>query len=639
MAQECREKIISNEYIDFVIDFPLEELFAGDNERYDYCYQAVDSRIGILSINRNQLPDTSLLSNDYTSFPDLLGLQQQVGNQSSDVIQQGENQSGEGAQQMEGSRGDLFNPSPFIQSGITRVQEDPLNLTGRGVILAFADAGINYRNRIFRNADGSTRILAIWDQTIQDGEPPEGFLYGTEYTREEIDRALQAENGTIENEVGGATGNNTGETIAEGQNIRALDIVPSVDENGHGTRLAALAGGSRLAEGSVYNSPAYNADIVVVKLKPAKQYLREYYMIPEGVSAYSSADMMMAIKYLDSFARVFSRPIVYCMGMGSNFRDHEGSDIFSRYLNAVSSQRSRIMVIAGGNEGNASHHYRGSFTEGDARNNNEGESAEERMEIYVSEGVKGFLLEVWTEAPVNPAVSIRTPGGEYIEPTSVLFQTNLRYRFVFEETIITVYNAYITQGPGDALILMRFENPTPGVWTIGVADENRVPDARFDAWLPISDFLQQPVYFLRPNPNTTLTTPSYVPEAITTATYNSFDNSIYQNSGRGFSRDERIKPDLAAPGVDLTIVSNRLGTEPVISTYTGASLAAAIMAGAAAQFAQWAIVDGNAPYIRSQEVKNYFIRGAARDRNIEYPNEIWGWGRLDLYNTFTEMER
>lgn len=613
MAQDCREKIISNDYIDFVLDFPLEEIFGDEGGRYDYCYQQVDSRIGILSINRNQLPDTSLLSNDYMSFPDILGLQQ-VGEETNE------------------GRGEVFNPSPLIQSGITQVQDARLNLTGRGVILAFADTGINYRNRIFRNADGSTRILAIWDQTVQEGEPPEGFLYGTEYTREEIDRALQAESGIIGN---GST------TTAGIQNVRALDIVPSIDENGHGTRLVSLAGGSRLGEGSVYNSPAFQADIVVVKLKPAKEYLREYYQIPDGVSAYSSTDVMMAVKYLDSFAEVFRRPVVFCFGMGTNFRDHESGGAFSRYLNAIASKRSRIMVITGGNEGNASHHYRGRFPEGNGRgeNGDRNVALEESVEVYVSQGVDGFLMEVWTEAPVNLAVSIRTPGGEYIDPTSVLFQTNLRYRFVFEETVITVYNAFITQGSGDALVLMRFENPTPGIWTIGVSDENRVADARFDAWLPISEFLQQPVYFLRPNPDTTMTTPAYVSDAITTAAYNSFDNSIYQESGRGFSRDERIKPDIAAPGVDLTIAGNRLGEEPVISTYTGASLAAAMMAGAAAQFAQWAVVDGNAPYIRSQEVKNYFIRGAARDRNIDYPNEIWGWGRLDLYNTFVEMER
>lgn len=594
---DCKEKILSEDYIDFVIDFPLEELFGGFSGEWDFCYRKIDDEYGIISINRNQLPDTSLLTLDYHYFPDLIGLQQDE-----------EEQVQLAAASVERiTEGDVFDPSPLIASGITQVQDAPLYLTGRGVILAFADTGINYENEVFRRSDGSSRILAIWDQTIQEGEPPEGFLIGTEYTREQINAALQSEN--------------------------PKELVPTIDEDGHGTRLAALAAGSRLEGGSGYVSPAFDADILVVKLKPAKEYLREYYQIPGQAVAYSSGDMIMAIKYLNSFAKAFQRPIVFCMGMGSNYRDHEGNSVFSRYLNSVASQQSRIMVIAGGNEGNTSHHFAGRF-EGDAS----GRGTEEvNMEIYVSEGVSGFLLQIWTSAPVNLAVSIRTPGGEFIAPVSVLFQTNLKYRFVFEETVITVYNAYIAQGSGDALVLLRFENPTQGIWTVGVSDTENTINAGFDAWLPIVAFLEQPVYFLEPNPNITLTSPSYAEDAITVATYNSYDNSIYQASGRGYSRDEQIKPDLAAPGVDITIAGNRLGSTPRISTYTGSSLAAAVTAGAAAQFMQWAVIDRNSPYIRSQELKNYLIRGAKREDNQIYPNRLWGYGRLDLYGTFIKM--
>lgn len=581
---DCKEKILSEDYIDFVIDFPLEELFGDFSEEWDFCYQKIDDGYGIISINRNQLPDASLLTLDYHYFPDLIGLQQD-----------------------EGVEGDTFDPSPLIASGITQVQDAPLYLTGRGVILAFADTGINYENEVFRRSDGSSRILSIWDQTIQDGEPPEGFLIGTEYTREQINAALQSDN--------------------------PKELVPTVDEDGHGTRLAALAAGSRLEGGSGYVSPAFDADILVVKLKPAKEYLREYYQIPERAVAYSSGDMIMAVKYLNSFAKAFQRPIVFCMGMGSNYRDHEGNSVFSRYLNSIASQQSRIMVITGGNEGNTSHHFAGRFEEDESGRGTE----EVNMEIYVSEGVNGFLLQIWTSAPVNLAVSIRTPGGEFIAPVSVLFQTNLKYRFVFEETVITVYNAYIAQGSGDALVLLRFENPTQGIWTVGVSDTENTKNAGFDAWLPISAFLEQPVYFLEPNPNITLTSPSYAEDAITVAAYNSYDNSIYQASGRGYSRDDRIKPDLAAPGVNITVAGNRLGSTPRIGTYTGSSLSAAITAGAAAQFMQWAVIDRNSPYIRSQELKNYLIRGAKREDNQMYPNRLWGYGRLDLYGTFIKM--
>lgn len=587
MALSCKEKILSEDYVDWVIDFPLSEVLSEYSEDMDFCYQEITEGFGIVSINRNQMPDTSLISFDYHFFPDLLGLQQT-----------------EGA----GVQGTAFDPSHLVASGIPRVQGQPLNLTGRGVILAFADTGINYENRVFRREDGTSRILAIWDQTIQEGEPPDGFYIGTEYTREQINEALRSEN--------------------------PKEVVPTYDEDGHGTRMAALAAGSILGGGAEYLSPAYDADILVVKLKPSKKYLKNYYLIPENATAYASSDFMLAIKYLNSYALAFQRPIVFCIGMGSNYRDHQGNSVFSRYLGSIASQQSRVMVITGGNEGNAAHHYAGRFQ-------NEisgiGGRREENMEIYVSEGVNGFLMQIWTAAPVNLAVSIRTPGGEYIAPVSVLFQTNLQYRFVFEQTVITVYNKYIAQGSGDALVLLRFENPTPGIWTVGVSDSEENPRAVFDAWLPITDFLAAPVYFLQPSPNTTLTSPSYVPDAINVATYNSYDNSIYLNSGRGFGRDGQIKPDLTAPGVNITIAGNRLGSTPLISTYTGASLAAAITAGAAAQFMQWANIDRNASYIRSQELKNYFIRGARRDPNIVYPNPIWGYGRLDLYNTFANM--
>ena len=590
MALTCKEKILSEDYVDWVIDFPLDEIFSSYREDLDYCYQEISEGFGIISINRNQLADMSLLTLDYHYFPDLLGLQQD-------------------ADSIEGSevQGILFDPNPLVASGITQVQEAALDLTGRGVIVAFADTGINFENRVFRREDGTSRILAIWDQTQQDGEPPEGFAIGTEYTREQINEALLLEN--------------------------PREYVKTVDENGHGTRLAALAAGSRLGGGAGYLSPAYNADILVVKLKQTKQYLREYYQIPDSVPAYETADIMMAIKYLDSYARAFRRPIVFCLGMGSNYRDHEGNSVFSRYLNTIASSQSRIMIITGGNEGNASHHFAGNF----APTLSENGSEIENMEIFVAEGVEGFLLQIWTSAPADISVSIRTPGGEYVAPVSVLFQENLRYRFVFEETVITVYNEYIAQGSGDALVILRFEKPTPGIWTVGVSDRSNIPNTRFDAWLPIRDFLEQPVYFLEPNPTITLTAPSYASDAIAVTAYNSFDNSIYQNSGRGYSREGQIKPDLAAPGVNITIAGNRLGQTPFVSSFTGASLAAAITAGAAAQFMQWAVIDGNAPFIRSQELKNYFIRGARREPSDTYPNRIWGYGRLDLYGTFIKL--
>lgn len=145
MPLDCKEKILSEDYIDFVIDFPLNELFTEYREEWDFCYQEIGDGFGIISINRNQLADTTLLTLDYHYFPDLLGLQQEDG----EVPREGQTAPGipgiTGAEVLPetvaGPQGQAFDPSPLITSGITQVQDPPLNLTGRGVILAFADTG------------------------------------------------------------------------------------------------------------------------------------------------------------------------------------------------------------------------------------------------------------------------------------------------------------------------------------------------------------------------------------------------------------------------------------------------------------------------------------------------------------------
>ena len=570
----CREKILSNDYADWIIDFPFtDELRSLANENYDYCYDPVDDEFGVISVKRDQLANISLLFFDFQYLPDLFGLAQ-IDNE------------------MENGVNGVFNPQPLLDSGMISVQRPPLNLTGRGVIIAFVDTGIDYNNNVFKRNDGTTRILSICDQTIQEGTPPDGFLYGTEYTKDEINEALQSED--------------------------PYTLVPSRDENGHGTRMASVAAGSMIEEGIGFSSPAYDADIVVVKLKQCKEYLRDYYLIPQDVEAYQSNDIMMALRYLDSFARTFGRPVVFCMGIGTNYGDHLGYAILARYLTDIATRRSRVVMLPGGNEGNASHHFSGQLS----IPNDTGEVGANSidMEIRVKDNERGFLLQIWVAAPSALSVSIRTPGGEVVPRTTVLFQRNLQYNFVYERTIITVDYALIKPGSEDELILVRFQNPTPGIWTIVVSNDTQVRNTYFNAWLPITQFLSGSTYFLRPDPEMTLTVPSYAEEAITTSTYDSFTNSFYVNSGRGFSRSLRLKPDFASPGVNISTVYGSLRGLPVVSNATGSSLACALAAGGAAQFMQWAVTDMNSPYIRSVEVRNYIIRGAVRDPALTYPN-------------------
>ena len=190
----------------------------------------------------------------------------------------------------------LLDTQAMMEAGIYQIQNYPtLNLLGNGVMIGFIDTGIDYQNPIFRNLDGSTRIAGIWDQTIQTGEAPEGFYYGSEYTKERINEALRSEN--------------------------PLRIVPSEDTNSHGTFLVSVAAGSAEEE-SQFIGAAPEATIGVVKLKEAKQYLKDFYQIYTNDPCYQENDIMLGIEYLDRLARKLNLPLVICIALGTNMGGH-----------------------------------------------------------------------------------------------------------------------------------------------------------------------------------------------------------------------------------------------------------------------------------------------------------------------------
>ncbi len=568
---ECRDAILSNEYFDVITDYELARYTA---EREVACYISIEDFYNIVYLNRQALPEANDYFFDHRAMPKLYGLMQDTA-----------------------AAGSSFDPSSLIVSGITQVQRAPLNLTGQGCVIVFLDTGIDYTNSVFRNPDGSSRILAIWDQTIQTGTAPEGFFYGSEYSREDINRALQSEN--------------------------PYEIVPSRDENGHGSNLAAVAAGSILANGIEYIGAAPEADIVVVKLKECKDYFREFYLIPGNVPAYQENDIMLGLLYGNGFARAFERPIIYCLGVGTNYGDHSGSSALSRYLDALAVRRSRAVVVCGGNEGNAAHHYQGNL-----KNPESAVTGREVVEVRVGPDSEGFLMQLWGNLPDIFTVSVRSPGGETIPPVRLGVQDIITYGFIYERTRITIAGSLVETASGEELITMRIQAPTAGIWTFVVEAVRDIHNGQFNIWLPVRQFLNTEVSFLKPSPYTTLTEPAMAGDVISVSTYDGDTRSFFIESGRGFTRTGEINPDFAAPGVNISVIRGK---------QTGSSLAAAITAGAVAQFMQWAVVEKNNPLVESREIKNYFVRGAARNNNLTYPNREWGYGQLDIQGTFDVM--
>ncbi len=562
--------------MDLINYFILPEGIVQGNDDV-FCYIPINERFLSIYYSRAMLPPLEVSSYFYRYIPRLYGLMDLFVPEALDRN---------------------FDPQPLIRSGISFVQKEPLNLTGRNVVLGFADTGIDYRNPVFRREDGSTRILAIWDQSVQTGTPPDGLIYGSEYTREQINEALRLDN--------------------------PLELVPVTDDIGHGTAMASAAAGSALNGGIDFLGAAPDADIVVVKLKQAKQFLRDYYMTPPGVPAYGTNDIMLAVKYLSSFCIPFQRPAVICLGVGSSFGDHTGYSALSQYISTVGTQINQVVVVAGGNEGNSAHHFSGHIDGTGSVN----------VEIRVSEGTRGFLLETWGSVPDFFSISVRSPGGEVIPPVSGRLGQSLEYTFVYEKTRIRLDYQPVEAETGKEVAVLRFENPTQGIWTVIVIREGGNGSGNFNMWLPIRQFIDGTAEFLQPNPETTLTSPSFAQPPMAVTAYNSRNNSFYYNSGQGFGANGEIKPDLSAPGVDISVATGTMQGRTVVGTGTGTSLAAALTAGAAAQFMQWAVVEYNSPYAGGISTRNYFLRGAARDAAYTYPSRQWGMGRLDMEGVF-----
>jgi hypothetical protein len=304
---------------------------------------------------------------------------------------------------------------------------------------------------------------------------------------------------------------------------------------------------------------------------------------------------------------------------------HDGTSPLSRYLSSVAAKRSRAVVVAGGDEGNASHHYSGILGRGNETVNLGPAENYRDVEVRVGPDSKGFVMEFWGSTPDIYNITVRTPGGETVPATKLALGESITYSFIYERSRVTVSGILVEPVTGDELIIFRIEEPTEGIWNFRVSATGKVHNGIFHMWLPINQFQNSELSFLEPDPYVTMTEPSMAVETIGVSVYNDQNNSFFIESGRGFSRTGQIRPDFAAPGVNISTLRGK---------YTGSSLAAALTAGSVAQFLQWTAVERNGEFMDSKEVKNYFIRGAVRTPELVYPNRDWGYGRLNIAGTF-----
>ena len=466
---------------------------------------------------------------------------------------------------------------------INAVQESSLRLTGRGVLVAVLDSGIDYYHEAFRDSSGRTRIAALWDQNLN-----------RVFSSEEINQAIQ-----------------------EGSREKARRLLPSFDSSGHGTAVAGIAAGSGEGNpGRAYRGIAYESELLIVKLgSPGNQGFPR------------TTELMRAVNFAVTRAVERRMPLVVNISFGNTYGSHEGNSLLETYLDDISNYGKTAIIVGSGNEGASAGHTSGVFSPAPGRQTRFRGDSRQDTELSVAPYESGVNVQLWKNYWDEMEISLYAPSGEEIGPLPQKLGPS-RFRYKSMETLVyygepspysQAQEIYFDFVPDDGTYIES------GIWTFRLTP-GRIITGEYDFWLPSSGILNPSTRFLRPTPDTTLTIPSAASSVITVGAYDSDSNSYADFSGRGYTRrTNQVKPDIAAPGVGIVTAAAGGGYQAV----TGTSFAAPFAAGSAALMMQWGIVEGRDPFLYGEKLKAYLRRGARKLPGMgEYPNPQVGYGAL-----------
>lgn len=560
---DCQEIIYSEDYLDII------EIGVADEIPGVECTQQVNSQIKVVHIKKKGSCIDDYLKIPYIAIriPNVFGIS---GKQGRDKL------------------------------GSNALKElSKLEFKGQGVLIGVLDTGIDYTHPAFIYEDGTSKIVSIWDQSKPGNPPPKNYMYGTEYSREEINKALKAED--------------------------PYSIVEEKDEVGHGTFIAGLAAG-QINSKENFHSAAPEAELVIVKIKQAKKCLQDFFFTGGNV-AFQDNDVLLGMKYLFDKSKELGKPIVIVYTGESCINAHASTPVDPIAILAADLGRNNgvIIMVSVGDEADKGHHYLGSFKEPDGSIS---KKKVQEVQFNVAEGQAGMSFSMWAKEPDRLTVGLTSPQGS--STGKVLYKSNIiqEFTFITEETVIVVDYVYRQRFGGQQAIHFRIAKPTPGIWSFEVYGDE-VVTGEYNIWLPVSSFMQETTRFLQPSPDITIVTPSSSESVISIGAFDSIYNSIYAASGRGFTTDNAVKPDVVDIGVNVVgpIANKEYGS------MTGAFVATALAAGSVALLLQWGIVEGNDVAIDTVLAKSYLIGGATRKANITYPSKEWGYGELNIGKT------
>ena len=472
----------------------------------------------------------------------------------------------------------------------------PLNLNGNGVVVGIIDTGIDYLSEEFRDKNGKSRIISIWDQTIKGNNESDIIPFGSLYTREEINKAI---------EVYEAGGN-------------PYDIVPSKDTNGHGTGMAGIVGA--LGKNKDIKGIAPECEFVIVKLSESA-YTKKFLNLE--IPIFALPTIFAAIEYLKKVLFKEKKPLVVLLPLGSNNGNHKGDNIFDSFIESVSNNVGIVIVTGSGNEADKDGHVSGMIID---------KENIEVIDLLVQENQGYMSVEIWVDLPSIIDINLISPSGEetgFIRGAVNVQKTNT---FIFEKTQTRISYYLPEEYTGEELISVYFGDITPGIWQIKLKLRSG-ERARYNAWLWQSGITLPGTRFLPSDQYGTVTIPGDSDFVVTVAAYNQNNNNSLSYSGVSFREENINKIDLSAGGVNTITVGLNNSTQVI----SGTSLAAAIGAGACVLLFQWGIVQGNYPYMYSQSIKTFLRRGVNKRGKAIYPNPQWGYGIINFYKILEEM--
>lgn len=495
----------------------------------------------------------------------------------------------------------LQDVSPSSVGNINNIKINPyLDLTGRNVLIGIVDTGIDYLNEEFIREDDTSRIINIWDQTIENNTDDSVYI-GQNYSNEQINNAINAHR----------------------NNKDPYQIVPSKDEIGHGTKVAGIIGAR--GYNKEFQGIANESNFVIVKLFESsnfKQQLKENNVADTPV--YNASEIVAGLEYLRKISIERRQPMVIYIGVGSTEGSHDGTNLISRYVTSLGSNIGLCCVAGTGNEGDAQGHASGNIkNKGDIK----------VVNLKIPRELKYFHFDIWVRRPNVASLNVISPTGEASAIIEAKMGKLQPIKFVFLNTTITVRYYNPEHFTGHEVISIIFNDIKPGIWSFNLMGKY-ITDGRYDIWLPPKSTLPENTVFLEPDPFNTLTSPSESVNVVTVAYYGN-NNALIAASGKGFNTNNLINPDIATMGINILTTKVSGG----VTTFSGSSAATAIVAGACALLLQWGIIDGNDKSMYAKKITSYFIYGANRNELYKYPSREIGYGDFDLLGTFNVISR